>query len=84
MKERVLTGWTFTRALYVLIGVLVSIDSAMQQQWFAVAFGAYFASMGIFGFGCAGGVCRGGTVHKQQVTKDTTEIQEAEFKSLSK
>ncbi len=60
MKERILTNWTYTRALYLLIGIAVIFQSAMSQQWFGVAFAGYFASMGLFAFGCASGNCFGG------------------------
>jgi hypothetical protein len=39
------------------MGVLVGIQSIYNQQWFGLAFGAYFASMGLFAFGCAAGNC---------------------------
>lgn len=57
MKERILTGWTIQRGLYVVIGGFMIVQSIMDRQWFAIVFGAYFAAMGIFAFGCAGGNC---------------------------
>jgi len=60
MKEKILTGWTFMRAIYLVMGVFVIVQSAMNNQWLGVAFGAYFASMGLFAFGCASGSCLGG------------------------
>ena len=59
MKERILTNWTFTRALYIIMGITVIIQSAMTNQWSGVVFGVYFASMGLFAFGCASGNCLG-------------------------
>jgi hypothetical protein len=32
----------------------------MGQQWFGIAFGGYFAAMGLLAFGCASGNCFGG------------------------
>jgi len=61
MKERILTNWTFARALYLIMGIAVIIQSVMSHQWFGVAFGGYFASMGLFAFGCAAGNCFGGS-----------------------
>lgn len=55
--NRILTGWTFQRGLYLLMGLIVIVQSVMEQQWAGVAFGAYFASMGLFAFGCAAGNC---------------------------
>jgi len=60
MKERILTNWTLTRAFYLIMGVFVIIQSFMGQQWFGIAFGGYFAAMGLFAFGCASGNCIGG------------------------
>jgi len=60
MKERILTNWTFTRAFYLIMGLFVIVQSFMGQQWFGIAFGGYFAAMGLFAFGCASGNCVGG------------------------
>jgi hypothetical protein len=57
MKQRILTGWTFTRALYTLIGILIIIQAVMINQWMGLMVGGYFSAMGIFAFGCAGGKC---------------------------
>ncbi|MFZ4549793.1 MAG: hypothetical protein ACOYN4_20260 [Bacteroidales bacterium] len=59
MKERILTNWTFTRAFYLIMGIFVIVQSFMVQQWFGIAFGGYFAAMGLFAFGCASGNCIG-------------------------
>lgn len=61
MKQRILTGWTLTRALYALMGAFIVIQSTIQGQWIGVILGGYFASMGIFAFGCAAGHCLGST-----------------------
>lgn len=60
MKERILKNWTFTRAFYLIMGLFVIVQSFMGQQWFGIAFGGYFAAMGLFAFGCASGNCVGG------------------------
>jgi hypothetical protein len=57
MKTRILTGWNFRRGLYTVVGVFLVVISIIDQQWPGVVFGGYFASMGILGFGCAGGNC---------------------------
>lgn len=82
MKERILTGWTFTRGLYLLMGILVIIQSAMQQQWFGVLFGGYFASMGLFAFGCASGNCFGGNCATEPQQKTNTTIQDVAFEEV--
>ncbi len=60
MKDRILKNWNFRRAIYVILGGLMIVQSIESRQWFTVVFGVYFASMGLFAFGCAGGNCFGG------------------------
>ena len=57
MKERLLYGWTFQRGFYLAAGLVMGIVSGLNMEWIGVAVGAYFASMGLFAFGCAGGHC---------------------------
>jgi hypothetical protein len=82
MKERILNNWTFMRALYLLMGIAVIIQSVMSQQWFGVAFGGYFASMGLFAFGCAAGNCYGGNCATKPQQKSNTTIQEVAFEEV--
>ncbi len=80
MKERILTNWTFTRVLYLIIGSAIIIQSIMSQQWFGVAFGGYFASMGLFAFGCAAGNCFGGSCEVEP--KNKSNIQDVQFEEV--
>jgi hypothetical protein len=82
MKERILNNWTFMRALYLLIGIAIIVQSIMSQEWFGVAFGGYFASMGFFAFGCAAGNCYGGNCSTEQEQKSTSAIQDVEFEEV--
>lgn len=82
MKDRILTNWTFTRALYLIIGIAVIVQSVMSQQWFGVAFGSYFASMGLFAFGCAAGNCYSGNCVREPQQKSKTAIQDVEFEEV--
>ncbi len=72
LKERILTGWTFTRAFYLLAGSAMLVFSFLDKQWFGVAIGTYFAAMGLFAFGCAAGNCFGGncTVDPEKETSN--------------
>lgn len=79
MKERILTNWTLTRVLYLIIGSTVIIQSVMSQQWFGVVFGGYFAAMGLFAFGCASGNCFGGSCATEPKQKSTATIQDVDF-----
>lgn len=57
MKNRILKGWNFRRVLYIAMGAFITGQAILTQQYFIVLFGLYFASMGVFNFGCASGVC---------------------------
>jgi hypothetical protein len=57
MKQRILTNWSFVRALYLILGLGIAIQAIFSREWIGIIFGGYFASMGLFGFGCAGGNC---------------------------
>ena len=57
MKQRILTGWTINRIIFVLMGLAIGLQAAMQSEWLGILLGGYFMSMGIFAFGCAGGQC---------------------------
>ncbi len=57
IKDRLLTGWTFTRIAYLIIGIMVIIQAAVNDQWLGILLGAYVTSMGLFAFGCASGSC---------------------------
>ena len=54
---RVRYGWTVIRVMYLLMGIALVYQSFQMKEWLAVGFGTYFAAMGLFGFGCAGGAC---------------------------
>ncbi|HUM52494.1 MAG TPA: hypothetical protein PK431_11795 [Chitinophagales bacterium] len=79
MKNRILTGWNFQRAFYLLMGLFVIVNAIMTKQWFGAIFGAYFASMGLFSFGCAAGACY--TSNNTQ-TPTTNDIQNVEFEEV--
>lgn len=83
MKQRILSNWTFTRALYLVLGIVVMVQSVVTQQWFGLAFGAYFASMGLFAFGCAAGHCYGAaSSSKSYVQSKAPIIEDVEFEEV--
>lgn len=53
----------------------------MSRQWFGVAFGSYFAAMGLFAFGCASGNCFGGNCETE--SKHKTSNQDIEFEEVN-
>jgi len=71
MKQRILTGWTFQRGLYAAMGILIIGQSIIEKQWIGAPLGIYFASMGIFAFGCAAGNCYVSPF--QQITNEKLE-----------
>jgi hypothetical protein len=73
MKERILTGWSFTRVLYLILGGIIMVQSIVSMEWLGIVIGAYFSSMGLFAFGCASGNCFRGSceVEPQQKTNKT-------------
>jgi hypothetical protein len=75
MKERILKNWTLTRVLFLILGISIMVQSILDLQWFGVLFGGYFASMGIFSFGCASGNCYGGNcaVPSKQTSDSTNQ-----------
>lgn len=80
MKQRILTGWTFSRALYVIVGSFIIFDSIINKQWAALGFGVYFAAMGIFAFGCAAGTCYTGGNANSSILNNAEEVQFEEIK----
>ncbi|MFK5880000.1 MAG: hypothetical protein QM478_10975 [Flavobacteriaceae bacterium] len=70
MRDRILKNWTLVRVFYVLGGIIFIINSYMDEQWFGIMFGAYFAAMGIFSFGCASGNCAGGNCEVKSTPKE--------------
>jgi hypothetical protein len=54
------------------MGLLIGIHSAMNMEWMGAILGAYFASMGLFAFGCAGGQCT--VQYKDPIVKESKEV----------
>lgn len=83
MKKRILTGWTLIRILYVALGAIIITYSILNHEWFGILFGVYFASMGLFGYGCASGNCFAGTCSTEVNTDTKAEIKTTEIKELN-
>ena len=82
MLHKILTRWTFRRALYLLGGVFIIVQSILNSQWIGVVFGGYFTAMGLFAFGCAAGSCSvsAGKVVPPLISDD--KIQHVEFEEV--
>ncbi|PCI07972.1 MAG: hypothetical protein COB73_07495 [Flavobacteriaceae bacterium] len=70
MRDRILKNWTLARGFYVLVGTIIIVNSYMDEQWYGILFGAYFAAMGVFSFGCASGNCAGGNCEVKPTSKE--------------
>lgn len=73
IKDRLTTGWTGRRVLYILLGVTFIGQAIAMHQYEMIIFGAYFASMGVFAFGCAGGNC---TYQAPSASKTISTVEE--------
>ena len=78
MKQRLLTGWSFIRVLYVVLGLFLAVQSFLQQQWLGIFIGGYFASIGIFAFGCAANKCCGNNCTTEK-SKKVDSIEKNKF-----
>lgn len=80
MKNRILNNWTFIRVLYLIMGGYIIFQSAIHQQWLGIALGGYFASMGLFAFGCASGNCITTMPPKKRVDAAIEDVKYEEVK----
>lgn len=80
MKDRILNNWTFTRLLYLIIGLTVVIDSLISAEWLALIMGGYIASMGLFSFGCAANGCFTSNNNTKQQPLDKVTFEELKNK----
>lgn len=78
MLARITQKWTFIRILYTLLGLYILITAVIDKQWLGIMIGAYFASMGIFAFGCAAGNCF--TTPHNETNKMKDEVHYEEIK----
>lgn len=60
MKQRILTGWNWMRAIYLITGIIIMIQAVINQMWIGLLLGGYFAVMAVFSLGCAAGNCYSG------------------------
>lgn len=82
MKDRLLHGWTFQRGLYLAMGITIIIQSIISNQIMGTFLGIYFASMGLFAFGCASGNCFGGNCETLPMKKTDKKIEDVTFEEI--
>ena len=78
--NRITTGWTVVRALYLVMGIIFMVQAVGERQWMMLAFGAYFGSMGLFNYGCASGACYTGASSTPEQYGD--KVVEAEYEEV--
>jgi hypothetical protein len=83
MKERILTGWTFQRGLFAVVGLVILIQSLIEKEWLSTLLGGYLLSMGLFSFGCAAGGCFTGNCGVDSPI-NKKEISDVEFEEIKK
>lgn len=83
MKKRILSGWNFPRVVYLLAGLSVMAQAVYSRDWVWLLPGAYFASMGLFAFGCAAGNCFGGNCYIERNPADDQK-KSAAFTTIQK
>ena len=83
MIDRIMTGWNFQRFLFLLMGTVTMIQAISDRMWPGIFLGAYFASMGLFAFGCAAGNCYTRQPMRQTVD-DNEEVTFSELKVSKK
>jgi hypothetical protein len=71
MKQRILTGWSWIRGIYLVTGIMIAVQAAVNGQWLGVALGSYFAAMAVFKFGCAAGSCFGDSCNVNRHKSET-------------
>ena len=82
MKNRILYGWTFQRGLYLVMGITIIIQSIISKQIMGTFLGIYFASMGLFAFGCASGNCFGGNCETRPINQTNKKLEDVTFEEI--
>ena len=82
MKENLLTGWTFRRAIFLLVGIVIIVQSGSKSDWLGVALGSYFSAMGLFQIGCASGACFVPPISPKDDSTSSSEMEDLEFEEV--
>ncbi len=83
MKQRILTNWSFTRALYLVLGLIIAIEAFINGQWLGIVLGGYMTSMGVFAFGCASGSCYSKNTFRKLPTASKEDLQNVEYEEIN-
>lgn len=80
MKDRLLTGWTIMRVIYLIMGITLIIQAIMAAQYMMIAFGGYFALMSLLGLGCMGGNCYAPRTSEKVASQEVQDVTYEEIK----
>ncbi len=83
MKQRILTNWSFTRALYLVLGLIITIEAFINGQWLGIVLGGYMTSMGVFAFGCASGSCYSENRFRKLPNASKEDLQNVEYEEIN-
>lgn len=81
MRYRMLYGWNIRRVIYLVVGIIVIVYAINTQDWWPAIFGAYFAAMGLLGFGCAAGNCSTG-FYQAKRKSDTNNTENTSYEEI--
>ena len=82
--QRMLSGWTLIRGLYLVIGLFVIGQAIVESQFILLLLGGYFSSMGLFNYGCAAGACATGFNTPGPPQKQAVEVKDVEYEEIGK
>lgn len=84
MKDRILRGWTFRRGLFVVVGVVVGVQSIIYREWIWTLGGVFLIAMGVFALGCVGGNCPVNVTPSKNKDKENITFEEVKNKKINK
>ena len=53
----IIQKYSIIRWFYAIVGLGIFFSALLDKKYLEMIFGLYFASMGIFNYGCAAGFC---------------------------
>lgn len=72
LLNRIITGWTWKRMVFLGVGIWIITQSALNGEWVGVILGAWPAIMGVFGVACAGSNCNNAVC---EIKRDEESVQ---------
>ena len=52
--ERILKGWNFVRLIRLVLGMYITVQSAMTGEWILGIAGLFLTGMAVWNLGCCG------------------------------